>query len=168
MAPFSAGRGRCAAWCPAPACVACLAPPALLHLAGQEAWGPCCRAGESWRFSPCPLEPGCLLLRSNPGCLHLRPHPFMSGLRVPGAPAPGSGCCVTLNSPPRGPGCQLTAHLTDLLLSLPSLSRSTCELDHFSPASLVCHSCFQGILASHSQTLYNQKGSKARGGLSRH
>lgn len=94
------------------------APPALLRLAGLEASCPC------WRR---PREPGILTLPAGawlpPPPLQSRlrtppSHPFMSGLRVPGAPAQGSGCRVTLNSPPRGPGRQLTAHLTDLLLSL--------------------------------------------------
>lgn len=140
--------------------------PNLWQCAGQEAWGPGRRAGESW---------------SRPTRAGLPPPPCQPWLLTPPAPsihvgAPGLWCPSTwlrlvcdFELPTSGPCYHLTTHLTDLLLSLPSLSRATCGLHHFSPSSLVCLLLLPGHFQQATrQPLCNLKGIKARKGLSRH
>lgn len=137
----------------------------LLRLAGREAWGAgwLC-PGDSGRLA-LPREGAFPLVLATPTS---GPRLLCRGSWSPGPqPVRGSGCCPTLNSPPRGPSSQSTAHSTDLLLSLRGLSRSTRELDRSSPASLVGCRCSQGVSSQPRAALRELKGSKARGRPSR-
>lgn len=159
-------RSRHAAWLPGTC-----SPHSVLHptCGSVLVRRPGAQAAVQGRAGAGPPVLGCRRLRASPGCSH----PPAPSIHVG---APGLWCPSTwlrlvcdFELPTSGPCYHLTTHLTDLLLSLPSLSRATCGLHHFSPSSLVCLLLLPGHFQQATrQPLCNLKGIKARKGLSRH